>query len=63
ATRALHHRHGAQPAGLEPAGPEMSTLSRDQAGLFDRATAAAIEDRDALGIGGFMAARIDVTIS
>jgi len=60
ATRALHHRHGAQPAGLEPAGPEVSTLSRDEAGLFDGATATAIEDRETLGIVGLDSIGIDV---
>jgi hypothetical protein len=38
----------------------VSTLCGDEAGLFDGATAAAIEDREALGIGGFVATGIDV---
>ena len=58
----LHHRHGAEPAGLEPARPEVDTLSRDQAGLFYGATAAAIEDHDPLGIGSIVASGIDVHI-
>jgi hypothetical protein len=38
----------------------VSTLSRDEAGLFDGTTAAAIEDRETLGIVGLDAAGIDV---
>lgn len=38
----------------------MGQLSRDEAGLFDRATAAAIEDRDALSTRGLAATGIDV---
>ena len=57
-----HHRNRAQPAGLEPARPEVDTLSRDQAGLFYGATAAAIEDHDPLGIGSIVASGIDVHI-
>jgi len=38
----------------------VSTLCGDEAGLFDGATAAAIENREALGIGGFVTTRIDV---
>jgi len=38
----------------------MGQLSRDEAGLFDRATAAAIEDRDALSTGGLAATGIDM---
>ena len=38
----------------------MGQLSRDEAGLFDRATAAAIEDRDALSTGALAATGIDV---
>jgi hypothetical protein len=37
----------------------VSALSRDETGLFDRLAAAAIEDRDALGIGGFDPTGID----
>ena len=38
----------------------MGQLSRDEARLFDRATAAAIEDRDALSTRGLAATGIDV---
>ena len=38
----------------------MGKLSRDEAGLFDRATAAAIEDGDALSTGGLAATGINV---
>jgi hypothetical protein len=37
--------------GLEPAGPEVSVISLDETGLLRGASAAATEDRDALGIG------------
>ena len=38
----------------------MGQLSWDEAGLFDRATATAIEDREALSTGGLAATGIDV---
>ena len=50
------HRHGAEPLGLELAGQLMGQPRRKEAGLFDGATAAAIEDHLALGIG-----RLDLT--
>jgi hypothetical protein len=37
---------------LQLAGQLMGQLRRNEAGLLDRLAAAAIEDRDALGIGG-----------
>jgi hypothetical protein len=40
----------------------MGQLSRDEAGLFDRATAAAIEDRDALSSARLAAIGIDVHV-
>ncbi len=45
------HRHGAEPLGLELAGQLMGQLRRNEAGLFDRQAAAAIEDHVTLGIG------------
>jgi hypothetical protein len=51
---ALHHRHRAHLAGLQLACPEMSTLSRDEAGLLNRATLTANEQRDAPGTRSFM---------
>jgi hypothetical protein len=45
--RGSEDRHGAEAPGLELAGQ----LRRNEAGFLDRLAAAAIEDRDALGIG------------
>jgi len=49
--RGSEDRHGAEAPGLELAGQLMRQLSRHQAGLLGRLAAAAIEDRDAPGIG------------
>ena len=54
------HRDGAEAPGLQLAGQLMGQLSRNDAGLFDRATAAAIEDRDALSSARLAATGIDV---
>jgi len=54
------HRHGAEAPRLQLAGQLMGQLRRDEAGLFDRATATAIEDRDALISARLAATGIDV---
>jgi len=54
------HRDGAEAPGLQLASPLMGQSRRHEAGLFDRATTAAREDREALSAQGLAATGIDV---
>ena len=54
------HRNGAEPPSLQLACPLMGQSRRHEAGLFDRATMTAREDREALSTGGLVATGIDV---